>query len=83
MVVEEDEEGNVVVGLARWWIKGEDTKSSSKDALHILHGMVCHVRPISDFCSAVVWGFYVIRLATRALELTGLVHSNELANSSE
>ena len=36
-----------------------------------------------DVYSAVVRGFYAIYPATGALELAGLVHANDSANSSE
>ena len=45
--------------------------------------MGCHGLPISDVSSAVVQGFYVVRLATGVLELAGLVHTKDPANSLE
>jgi len=45
--------------------------------------MVCHALPISDVSSAIIQGSYTVRLATGALELEGLVYTNDLTNSSE
>ena len=37
-----------------WWAEVEDTKSSCRVALHILHSMVHYALPVSDVSSAVV-----------------------------
>jgi len=82
VVVEKDNKGNIVVGLDGE-TQGENTKSSRRIALHMLHGMVCHALPVFNVSSTVVQRFHDIYLATGALKLEWLVHANDPTNSSE